>query len=61
MFGFLDNYRKIRARSRRRKAAARELSAFDDRQLKDIGISRGQIWAATGGFDPRNDPGAGLK
>lgn len=54
MFEFLARCRTSLAQHHRRTVAARALAALDDEQLKDIGINRGQIWAVTGGFDPRH-------
>src|SRR5215472_16017042 len=36
---------------RERNAAMRELHALDDRELKDIGINRSEIWWVVGGQD----------
>jgi uncharacterized protein YjiS (DUF1127 family) len=44
--------------SLRRRAAYDELYALDDRMLRDIGLSRGQLWAAVEGHverGPSND------
>lgn len=47
MFAFLNHCRNSLTKHYRRTVAARALAALDDHQLKDIGINRGQIWAAT--------------
>src|SRR5262249_14556556 len=39
------------ARRGERNAAMRELHALDDRELKDIGITRSEIWWVVGGQD----------
>jgi len=56
MFGYLNRCRNSLTKHYRRTVAARALAALDDHQLKDIGINRGQIWAATGEHDARRDP-----
>ncbi len=38
-----------------RRAAAKSLREFNDRELRDIGLSRSQIEAAVYGFMPRPD------
>ncbi|HET6518975.1 MAG TPA: DUF1127 domain-containing protein [Geminicoccaceae bacterium] len=43
---------------RRRAAALRELRAWDDRALKDIGLTRGEIRAAVDGELDRVGPAA---
>ena len=40
-----------------RRAALKHLSEFNDRELRDIGLSRGQVEAAVYGFIARPDPG----
>lgn len=40
-----------------RRAALKRLGEFNDRELRDIGLSRGQIEAAVYGFVTRPDPG----
>jgi uncharacterized protein YjiS (DUF1127 family) len=40
-----------------RQAALKRLREFNDRELRDIGLSRGQIEAAVYGFITRPDPG----
>ena len=48
MFGFLRRCSQNLARYHQYRESARTLAALDDRQLKDIGISRSQISAAVG-------------
>lgn len=60
--GLARLWRNIRAALRRRAAIA-ELSALDDRMLADIGLSRGQIYAAVNsaaGFGPDLPVGPGV-
>ena len=45
------------ARTRRRGAAIRQLSALDDRLLADIGITRGQIPGVVDGMQARSNAG----
>ena len=40
-----------------RRAALKRLREFNDRELRDIGLSRGQVEAAVYGFITRPDPG----
>ena len=40
-----------------RRAALRHLGEFNDRELRDIGLTRGQVEAAVYGFITRPDPG----
>ena len=40
-----------------RRADLKRLREFNDRELRDIGLSRGQIEAAVCGFMTRPDPG----
>jgi uncharacterized protein YjiS (DUF1127 family) len=40
-----------------RRAALKHLRQFNDRELRDIGLSRGQVEAAVYGFITRPDPG----
>ena len=40
-----------------RRAALKRLREFNDRELRDIGLSRGQLEAAVYGFITRPDPG----
>jgi uncharacterized protein YjiS (DUF1127 family) len=40
-----------------RRAALKHLHEFNDRELRDIGLSRGQVEAAVYGFISRPDPG----
>jgi uncharacterized protein YjiS (DUF1127 family) len=40
-----------------RRAAVKRLQEFSDRELRDIGLSRGQIEAAVYGFITRPDQG----
>ena len=40
-----------------RRAALQHLGEFSDRELRDIGLSRGQVEAAVYGFITRPDPG----
>jgi uncharacterized protein YjiS (DUF1127 family) len=40
-----------------RRAALKRLREFNDRELRDIGLSRGQVEAAVYGFISRPDPG----
>jgi uncharacterized protein YjiS (DUF1127 family) len=40
-----------------RRAALKQLCEFNDRELRDIGLSRGQVEAAVYGFISRPDPG----
>jgi uncharacterized protein YjiS (DUF1127 family) len=40
-----------------RRAALKHLGQFNDRELRDIGLSRGQVEAAVYGFITRPDPG----
>ncbi len=53
MFGFLVRYGRAIAAHRRERAIVRQLSALDDRMLKDMGISRCQIASVATGHDPR--------
>lgn len=48
-------FRRWRAR-RRRRAAIRELRAVNDRTLKDMGLTRGEIVAAVDGEVYRGEP-----
>ncbi len=50
-----DLWTAIRAAQARRRTLA-ELSALDDRLLRDIGLSRGDIWPAAGGAPPTREP-----
>ena len=45
------------ARYFERRAALKRLCEFNDRELRDIGLSRGQVEAAVCGFMSRPDPG----
>ena len=40
-----------------RRAALKHLGELNDRELRDIGLSRGQVEAAVYGFISRPDPG----
>jgi uncharacterized protein YjiS (DUF1127 family) len=40
-----------------RRAALKRLRELNDRELRDIGLSRGQVEAAVYGFISRPDPG----
>ena len=40
-----------------RRAALKRLGEFNDRELRDIGLTRGQVEAAVYGFITRPDPG----
>ena len=40
-----------------RRDALKRLGEFNDRELRDIGLSRGQVEAAVYGFITRPDPG----
>ena len=40
-----------------RRAALKRLAEFNDRELRDIGLARGQIEAAVYGFTTRPDQG----
>jgi uncharacterized protein YjiS (DUF1127 family) len=40
-----------------RRAALKRLREFNDRELRDIGLSRGQLEAAVYGFVSRPEPG----
>jgi uncharacterized protein YjiS (DUF1127 family) len=40
-----------------RRAALKRLREFNDRELRDIGLSRGQVEAAVYGFVSRRDQG----
>lgn len=49
------------AASFRRRAAFDELNGLDDRMLRDMGLSRGELWAAVDGVarqEPSNDNAA---
>ncbi len=48
MFEFLDRFSRGIARHRQQSASARALTAFNDRQLKDISLNRSQIPAEVG-------------
>ena len=39
-----------------RRAALKRLAEFNDRELRDIGLTRGQVEAAVYGFISRPDP-----
>jgi len=56
MFGFMRRITNNMARSHRLRATARELASLDDRMLRDIGISRGQIPTVAAGRNPRLEP-----
>ena len=56
MFGFMRRITKHMARSHRSRATARELASLDDRMLRDIGISRGQIPTVAAGRNSRLVP-----
>jgi uncharacterized protein YjiS (DUF1127 family) len=45
------------ASSYARRTALKRLREFNDRELRDIGLSRGQVEAAVYGFITRPDPG----
>jgi uncharacterized protein YjiS (DUF1127 family) len=45
------------ARSYGRRAALKRLGEFNDRELRDIGLTRGQVEAAVYGFISRPDRG----
>lgn len=53
MFDFFVRRGKRLAAYRRRRDAVRELSALDDRMLKDIGLRRAQTAPVIKDFDPR--------
>ena len=52
MFDFFVRKGKKTTSYRRQRATIRELSALDDRMLKDIGLRRSQIAPVAKGFDP---------
>jgi uncharacterized protein YjiS (DUF1127 family) len=49
MIQLFTNLSRTMVAYRREQTAIRELSALDDRMLKDLGISRGQILSAATG------------
>ena len=55
MFDYIAKMRSGVRRYYRRRAMIRELSALDDRMLKDLGISRSQIVPIAMGKDHRNE------
>ena len=44
------------AEAHRRRAAYAELNGLDDRMLRDLGLSRGELWAAVDGMVDRAAP-----